>query len=42
MVRTAAFLGKCGQRVRLAHSPTGEQSQKKQKSDVLPKPDNLT
>jgi hypothetical protein len=29
----------CGQGIRFAHSPTGEQNQKKRTYDVLPKPD---
>ena len=34
-------LWKCGQRKRVAHSPTGEQNQKKRTNHLLPKPDNL-
>ena len=34
-------LWKCGQRKRVAHSPTGVQNQKKRTFDVLPKPDKL-
>src|SRR5580700_1629565 len=34
-------LWKCGQRKRVAHSPTGEQKQKKRTFVVLPKPDKL-
>ena len=34
-------LWKCGQRKRVAHSPTGEQKQKKRTFDVLPKPAKL-
>jgi hypothetical protein len=34
-------LWKCGQGIRLAHSPTAEQNQKKRTFDVLRKPDNL-
>jgi hypothetical protein len=34
-------LWKCGQGIRLAHSPTAQQNQKKRTYDVLPKPDNF-
>jgi hypothetical protein len=34
-------LWKCGQGIRLAHSPTAEQNQKKRTNHVLPKPDNF-
>jgi hypothetical protein len=34
-------LWKCGQGIRLAHSPSAEQNQKKRTNHVLPKPDNF-
>jgi hypothetical protein len=34
-------LWNCGQRKRVAHNPTGEQTQKKRTNVVLPKPDKL-
>jgi hypothetical protein len=34
-------LWKWGQAIRLAHSPTAEQNQKKRTNHVLPKPDNF-